>query len=221
MKWTMFSVFLSRLKKQKTFHYLLSLIFFFIAINFHVLFLDSTFMPHGLVTLINNNSKVREILKPFTADEAGTRALVEFDQFAFQEISNHSIPYWNPYTLLGIPFLAEYQWGVFYPLSYIRMLLPEYSWDYYSYIHILLLSIIVFYLSMKFYRDRRGAFVAAISICCTGFFLSYLPTYTIVNVIPWGFLLILSSEGLIGSPRSGYSSVGVTLSVYCLATAGH
>lgn len=217
----MLNVFLSRLNKSKTLYHLLSLIFFFIAINVHVLFIDSTLMPHGLSTNYNKNSQVREISKSFTADEAGTKALVEFDQFAFQEISNHSIPYWNPYTLLGMPFLAEYQWGIFYPLSYIRILLPENSWDYYSYIHILLLSIIVFYLSKKFYRDCRGAFVAAISIFCTGFFLTYLPTYSIVNVVPWGFLLILSSEGLIRSPRNGYSSTGVTLSVYCLGTAGH
>ncbi|MDB5822776.1 MAG: hypothetical protein JWR21_1480 [Herminiimonas sp.] len=197
------------------------LVLFFVAVNAQVLFFDSTLKPHGRSTPTIQNAQNHEVSKSFTADVVGTTALFEFDQFAFHEISKYSIPYWNPYTLLGIPFLAEYQWGIFYPPNYMRILLPEQSWDYYSYFHILLLAIIVYFLAKSLYRDRRGAFVASISVFCTGFFLSYLPTHTIINVIPWGFLLILSIEGLIIFPRDWSSSLGVTLAAYCLGTAGH
>ena len=207
-------------KPEKIF-YIFALVLFFGAVNFHLLFLDLTVDPgHGFTKIMDGVTRHQNIFNTFTADPIGTSALLHFDQFAFDEIANQSLPYWNPYTLLGLPFLAEFQWGIFYPFNYIRMLLPDRYWDFYPLFHLLILSLVIFFLAVNFYDNRRAAFIASISIFGSGFFLSYLPTYTIINVIPWGFLLILSIEGLIRSPSSLRWSLGVVFSIFLLGNAG-
>ncbi|PJF44722.1 MAG: hypothetical protein CUN55_02460 [Phototrophicales bacterium] len=45
--------------------------------------------------------------------------------FAFEELSNGRIPYWNPYNGGGAPLIANYQSAIFYPPNWLYVLLPS------------------------------------------------------------------------------------------------
>lgn len=45
--------------------------------------------------------------------------------FAFEELSNGRIPYWNPYNGAGTPLIANYQSAIFYPPNWLHVLLPS------------------------------------------------------------------------------------------------
>ncbi|MFC2131469.1 YfhO family protein [Bacteroidota bacterium] len=47
--------------------------------------------------------------------------------FAAQAFSNGEIPFWNPYTFCGMPFLADLQVGFFYPLNRLTALFIDSS----------------------------------------------------------------------------------------------
>lgn len=44
--------------------------------------------------------------------------------FAFEEIRNGRIPYWNPYNGAGIPLIANYQSAIAYPPNWLHLLIP-------------------------------------------------------------------------------------------------
>ncbi len=47
------------------------------------------------------------------------RFVYPLQNFAAKEVANMNIPFWNPYTFSGMPFLADLQVGFFYPLNRI------------------------------------------------------------------------------------------------------
>ncbi|MBI4832898.1 MAG: hypothetical protein HY801_15370 [Candidatus Lindowbacteria bacterium] len=44
-------------------------------------------------------------------------------EYGFGQLKAGKIPLWNPYTNCGMPFLAVYQIGVFYPLNFLHWFL--------------------------------------------------------------------------------------------------
>lgn len=52
-----------------------------------------------------------------------TEQFLPFQIFAARSFSEGSIPYWNPYTFAGMPFLADLQNGFFYPMHQLMYLL--------------------------------------------------------------------------------------------------
>ena len=53
--------------------------------------------------------------------------------------SQGKLPFWNPYTLSGTPFIANIQASMFYPLGFLYYFIPpEYAYGFLTILHCLL-----------------------------------------------------------------------------------
>lgn len=204
----------------------------FVAVHAQILFLDQTTMlpltaAYGTLgdteqpRALSNGTVDRPIRGDVTGDATGTEALYPFDHLALSRITRFEIPFWNPYTLTGLPFLAEFQWGVFYPPNWTRVLIPQTWWDLYSAAHILVLAFLVTCIGTVTNGDRAAATVGGVATLGIGYLLIYFPTHTIITPIPSGALVILGAELLAQDPRRKAGALAVGAGVYGLATAGH
>jgi hypothetical protein len=209
------------------------LVLTFTALNFHVLTENATTMPpHSIAFGItgqvepalqshSSGTSQRALAGYYTADPTGTSALYSYDHFVLDSLMHREIPFWNPYTLTGLPFLAEYQWGIFYPFNLLRLIIPEGWWDLYSALHILLLAFIVYLIARSIYGNYRNSIFAGMAVFGIGFLLLYFPTHTVIVVAPWGAMLFLGAERLIKKEWDFAGLAFIAAGVYGLGTAGH
>jgi hypothetical protein len=208
-----------------------ALVLLFTAMNFHVLALDFTTTPPPSVSYSAYGASDQQPLHPehaqrglagyFTADPYGTVALPPFDSFTLASVTKLQVPFWNPLTLTGHPFINEFFWGIFYPPKLLLAVLPQSYWDLYSAAHILLAGLFVAWLSWLYTRDRLACAFAGASVFGTGFLLMYFPTHTIIVVVPWGVLLLGGIERLCRLSSSVIGFLAVVVGVAGLGVAGH
>lgn len=100
--------------------------------------------------------------------------------FAARETIEEGIPFWNPYTFAGMPFLADLQVGYFYPLNRILSLFVD-SNGYLSVWWLQLLIIIHF-------------FIAQLSIYKLMRYLGTSIGGSIISAVTYSFSLIITSH---------------------------
>jgi hypothetical protein len=90
--------------------------------------------------------------------------------FAAREFANGSIPFWNPYTFVGMPFFADLQVGFLYPLNRLLSLfisesgrLPISAVQFITIIHFFIAQIAMYYFARFFKISSWGAIISAIS----------------------------------------------------------
>ncbi len=127
-------------------------------------------------------------------------------QFASEAIKGGILPLWNPYLYCGMPFLAEPQTAIFYPLSLITYIFP---FD----LGIKLFIILHYFLSgfflYLFMRDLKCSPIASLLSACTYTFGGYLisavdmlTTLSAATWIPAVFLYLNQAINLIILPDS-------------------
>ena len=94
-------------------------------------------------------------------------------KFFYDELwSHHSIPFWNPYLLGGIPYWAHFESTIFYPLDFLFWLIPpERAYGYTMFLHLVLAAIFMYILARSLGMGRAGAFVAGATFSCNGFLI--------------------------------------------------
>lgn len=89
--------------------------------------------------------------------------------YAAVEFANGNIPFWNPYSFLGMPFLADLQVGFFYPLNRLLGLfvsnnsLPVIAIELIIILHFFIAQLSSYYLARYFRISSYGSIIAAIS----------------------------------------------------------
>jgi hypothetical protein len=90
--------------------------------------------------------------------------------FAAREFAKGSIPFWNPYTFLGMPFLADLQVGFFYPLNRLLSLfvadsgrLPIEAVQFITILHFFIAQITMYSFARYFKISSWGSVLSAIS----------------------------------------------------------
>lgn len=120
------------------------------------------------------------------------------DQFYFwksylvESLGNGAVPFWNPYSFSGTPFLAHPSTAAFYPFNLVFFLLPLSSaFSVFLYLHLVLAGA-----GMYWYMRRRvdalSAFIASLVFSLSGFFAVriYAGHIDIISTavwIPWVF----------------------------------
>jgi len=205
----------------------------FVVLNLHVLTQNSTTMPPRSVAFGTNgqveptlksrspSEKPRSLAGYYTADPIGTSHTYPMDPIILDSLVHGEIPFWNPYSLTGIPLLADYWWGMFYPPNFLKLLIPEAWWDMYSAFHVLLLSLVVYFLARSAYSGARNATFAGSAVFGAGFILLYFPTHELISVSPWGAMLFLAIERLVKKRWDWLGLACAAGGVYGLGTAGH
>ncbi|MDQ6694323.1 MAG: YfhO family protein [Chloroflexota bacterium] len=145
--------------------------------------------------------------------------------YAAHELQRGSIPLWNPYLFSGMPFAADVQSGLFYPLNWIVFALQV------NLGHLEWLLIFHYWVAATFtylfLRDiglrRVGALTGGVVFAFCGFMTAHLGHLPMVLVATWiPCTLLLLRRALTTQGRTGWAcSIGAGLSLTMSLFAGH
>ena len=112
--------------------------------------------------------------------------------FAAESIQNGHIPFWNPYSYCGLPFLATLQQALFYPLSLLCYLLPfSLGFKYFFIIHFLLGGVFLYLLCRHLKLDGFSSLTSVIIFIFSGYLVSTLNLLTTLSAVIWVPLIFL------------------------------
>lgn len=122
---------------------------------------------------------------------------IPYQTFAIEHIRNFQLPFWNPYTFGGMPFLADIQAGFFYPLNLILALfvpagkLPVTALQNQIIFHFLIAQFSMYFLARHFKISKTGSTIAALSYSFSGIMVSRIIIQTFIYQLSWFPLLFL------------------------------
>ncbi len=111
-----------------------------------------------------------------------------------QRLRHWQIPLWNPYTQLGVPYLANGQSAVFYPLTQLHVWLPpEWSWTLSAAIRLWLAGMGTWMLARRFGVMPAGLLMSGCAFMLCGFNVVWLnhPHVNVVCLLPWCLIALL------------------------------
>jgi hypothetical protein len=97
-------------------------------------------------------------------------------KFAFDYFRSHgSLPFWNPYTLSGTPFIANIQASMFYPMGFFYYIVsPEWAYVFSTIMHCLLGGLFMYAFMRSLAVSRPASFFSAVVFSFNGFFMGHL-----------------------------------------------
>ncbi|MBI2617224.1 YfhO family protein [Candidatus Gottesmanbacteria bacterium] len=134
------------------------------------------------------------------------------DQFYFwksyfvENVKQGIIPFWNPYSFSGTPFLAHPSTAPFYPFTVIFLLFPlPLAFSMYLYIHIVLAGFFAFW-SMRKFTDIYSAYLSGIIFAFSGFMAAriYAGHIDIISTVIWMPLVFGAAVEAIRTKQSKY-----------------
>ncbi len=130
------------------------------------------------------------------------RQIYPWKVLSVESISRLSLPLWNPYEMAGVPHLANFQSGVFYPLNLILLINPfYYSWTVFIILQLLLASVFMYLYIRNLKLERISALFGALIFTFSGFLTSWLTWGNIVHTALWFPIILLSIDKLVSSTR--------------------
>ncbi len=129
--------------------------------------------------------------------------------FAITVFKQGRLPWWNPYTFSGTPFLASLQAGVFYPLNLIFFLGNFVDiWTVFIFLQLVLGGLFFYWFCRHHQIHPAASLLGCISFIFGGFFMSWLEWGNIGHTILWLPLILLSIDKIFTphpmSRSSGY-----------------
>ncbi len=128
--------------------------------------------------------------------------------YARSMLASGEIPYWNPYTYGGTPFLANMQSAVFYPLDLMLFVLPmEWFYGFSLLLHLLLAGTGAYLFARVCGATPLPSMVAGIAYGLSGFTMIHIPagnhlTYAGAAWVPW---ILFATVGFIRTNKSKLS----------------
>ena len=133
-----------------------------------------------------------------------------YKAYAAEAIRQGRLPLWNPYLFMGVPFLANPQAGLFYPLNFPLYWLPVPKMVSCSIaLHVFLAGLFAYlYARLSLGLGRWGAWLAAVVFALSGFVGAQVEHVNQLNCSVWLPLLFLLFDLARGTPwRSIYPSL--------------
>lgn len=123
------------------------------------------------------------------------RQLYPWRTLATNIFKSGQIPLWNPYNFSGSPLLANFQSAVFYPLSWLSLIMPQiWSWT----VMIIFQPLAALIFTYLYCRKLKLFFVpswfAALTYAFCAFSAVWLEYNTIGQVVVWLPMLLLAVE---------------------------
>jgi hypothetical protein len=133
------------------------------------------------------------------------------------------LPLWNPYLFMGVPFLANSQVGVLYPLNWpLWLLLPPHRSLHWSIIlHLWLAATGAYALARTSLRlGRLGAWTAGAMLALGGYLGAQVEHVNQLQALAWFPWLLLMFDRATGR-RGGLAFAGLSAAVSMVLLAGH
>jgi hypothetical protein len=106
-----------------------------------------------------------------------------------------TVPLWNPYVTSGTPLAAAMQGGVFYPLNWFLVLLPDgFGFSFSILAHVALTGIFTFAYLRTIQLSRWASLMGALIFQLGGFAMSHLGHVALLRAIPWLPLVLLALQ---------------------------
>jgi len=130
--------------------------------------------------------------------------------FTATELQHGRLPLWNVYSASGEPWLANPQTGIFYPPTWLFLVLPfTVAYTLYLFLHVVLLGTGAYLLFARLTRPGGAALLAAIALTFSGPAMSLLDVSNNLTTFAWIPLIVWCAlEGV--SPR--LSAVAIAMS---------
>ena len=111
--------------------------------------------------------------------------------FAAVSLKQGVLPFWNPYVFSGMPFFADVQAAVLYPLNFVLTFFAGKEWlspvlvEYQIVLHIAMAGIFMYLLAREFGASKSGGLLAAITFMLCGFFTTHIFHDNLVHAAAW------------------------------------
>jgi len=114
------------------------------------------------------------------------RQLFPWRYFSTQMLKNGQLPLWNPYNFSGNPHLANFQTGVFYPLSFLFLILPfNLAWSIFIFIQPLLVCFFTYLFLREIKLSRLASVFASLAFAYCLYLTVWLEWANIGHAILW------------------------------------
>ena len=106
------------------------------------------------------------------------------------------IPFWNPYVFSGMPFFADIQAALLYPVNLILTFFASKEWlspilvEYQIILHIAMAGSFMYLLAKEFGATKSGSFLAGITFMLCGFFTTHIFHSNLIYAASWFPLVV-------------------------------
>ena len=115
--------------------------------------------------------------------------------YAQESFRHGEVPLWNPLNNCGVPFLAQWNTSVCYPLSLIYLLLPlPWSLNLFGFVHLVLAGVGMYFLAHHLTQNRLAASLAGLAFALNGLMLNCLLWTSNLAALSWQPLVVLATE---------------------------
>lgn len=115
--------------------------------------------------------------------------------YTHQSFWRGELPLWNPLIDCGVPFLAQWNTTVCYPLSLIYMLFPlPWSLNYFCLGHLVLAGLGMYVLAFQWTHNRLAASIAGLAFALNGLMLNSLMWTSNLAALSWQPLVMVLVE---------------------------
>jgi hypothetical protein len=135
----------------------------------------------------------------------------------FQSLSNFIIPLWNPYQLMGMPFMAGMKAMVFYPLNIFFIFGEINAWHLLLFMQLFLASTFTYTLCRDFKLSRISSIISGLSFTFSSLMIGVLEFGSEGQVLLWLPLLLYCAKRYLDRKSSKYLSIlaiSITFSVF-------
>lgn len=147
--------------------------------------------------------------------------MIPWKLFTWESIKNGIFPLWNPHNFSGISHVANIQAALFYPFTYIGLILPyPIAWSIIVIMQPILAGLFMLLFMGSIGIGGYGAFLAAIAFAFSQFMTVFLEYSTIGHVIVWLPLSLFAVEQYLQTKKVR-CLVLFALSIILTAFAGH
>ncbi|MGB7768424.1 MAG: YfhO family protein [Verrucomicrobiia bacterium] len=115
--------------------------------------------------------------------------------FAHESFWQGQVPLWNPLNNCGVPFLAQWNTSVCYPLSLLYLIFPlPWSLNYFCLGHLVLAGVGMYLLAYRWTQNQLAASIAGLVFALNGLMLNSLMWTSNLAALSWQPLVILWAE---------------------------
>lgn len=123
-------------------------------------------------------------------------------EFAFDMLRAGQLPLWNPYNGAGAPMIANYQSALFYPFTYIGLVLPlAWAMSVTAVLHLFIAAWGMWAFTGRLGLPALGRGVSALAFGFTGYLVARLGTYPMITAAAWLPFMMWAALGIIQQKR--------------------
>lgn len=144
--------------------------------------------------------------------------LFPWKHLVFQAFQNHIIPFWNPYQLMGMPFMAGMKPMVFYPLNIFYLFGEINAWHLLLFSQIFLSMLFMYMLARSFKLGMFPSMLAGLVFSLNTLMMGVLEFGSDGHALLWFPLIIFSAKKYIEEQKNRYLSIlGIIIGISIFA----